>query len=166
MFNRHVITVHKRKTKVLHYCSPPITYGSPSFYKFIWHTMSSSDARRLSTPHYYPEIFDVEYFTWTKRANYIINTKKVYLLDSFRLILALIKKAIDKDIIVTLGFPAILEFIVLLIISKIRGARIFVRDSHWYWPRTRISRFLWYIYFKLLKHVDGILCPGLASYNY
>jgi len=156
--------MRRRKTRVLHYGTLPIIYSSPSFYKFIWYITSSNNTRHFS--HYYPEIFDVEYFTWTKRAVYKIDVKKVYLLDFFELVLTLIKKSIDKDIIVTLGFPAILEFIVLMFISKIRGIRIFVRDTHWYWPQTRISRFLWNIYFKLLKHVDGILCPGLASYNY
>jgi glycosyltransferase involved in cell wall biosynthesis len=118
------------------------------------------------TLNLYPESFDVEYFTWTKRAFYKIDVKKVYLLDFPIFISTLVKKAVDKDIIITLGFPAIIELVVLMFIAKIRSIPIFVRDTHWYWPQTRISKFLWPIYFKLLKHVDGILCPGLASYNY
>jgi glycosyltransferase involved in cell wall biosynthesis len=156
--------VHRWKTRVLDYGAPPTTYGSPSFYKFIWSVLSKSSARRA--PDFYPESFDVEYFIWTKRAFYKIDFKKVYLLDFPVLILTLAKKAIDKDIIITLGFPAIIELAILVFIAKIRGVLIFVRDTHWYWPQTRISRFLYPIYFKLLKHVDGILCPGLASYNY
>jgi glycosyltransferase involved in cell wall biosynthesis len=126
--------------------------------------LSKNNVRR--TLDFYPESFDVEYFTWTKRAFYKIDVKKVYLLDFPILISTLVKKAIDKDIIITLGFPAIIELAVLTFIAKIRCIPIFVRDTHWYWPQTRISKFLWSIYFKLLKHVDGILCPGLASYNY
>jgi glycosyltransferase involved in cell wall biosynthesis len=83
-----------------------------------------------------------------------------------KLSFTLIKKAISKDMIVALGFPALWEFILLILIAKIRKILIFVRDTHWYWPQTRLSKALWPIYFKLLKHVDGILCPGLASYMY
>jgi glycosyltransferase involved in cell wall biosynthesis len=126
--------------------------------------LSKHDVRH--TLNFYPEFFDVEYFTWTKRAFYKIDVKKVYLLDFPIFISTLVKKAVDKDIIITLGFPAIIELAVLIFIAKIRSIPIFVRDTHWYWPQTRISKFLWPIYFKLLKYADGILCPGLASYNY
>ena len=41
-----------------------------------------------------------------------------------------------------------------------------VRETHWYWPQTKISKFLWYLYYNLLEHVNGIICPGEASYRY
>ena len=156
--------MYRRKIKVLHYGAPPITYGSPSFYKFVKSILSED--RMKAIPSLYPDIFDVEYFGWIKRAFYKISLKKVYLIDFPILISTLVKKAVDKDLIITLGFPAIIEFIILTFIAKIRNIPIFVRDTHWYWPQTKISRFIWPIYFKLLKLVDGIICPGLASYNY
>jgi glycosyltransferase involved in cell wall biosynthesis len=157
-------SVYRQKIKVLHYGAPPITYGSPSFYKFVKSMLS--EGRMKAIPSFYPDIFDVEYFVWIKRAFYKVSTKKVYLLDLPILISTLVKKAVDKDLIITLGFPAIIELLILIFIAKIRNIPIFVRDTHWYWPQTRISRFIWPIYFKLLKLVDGIICPGLASYNY
>jgi glycosyltransferase involved in cell wall biosynthesis len=157
-------SVYRQKIKVLHYGAPPITYGSPSFYKFVKSMLS--EGRMKAIPSFYPDIFDVEYFGWIKRAFYKVSTKKVYLLDFPILISTLVKKAVDKDLIITLGFPAIIELLILIFIAKIRNIPIFVRDTHWYWPQTRISRFIWPIYFKLLKLVDGIIYPGLASYNY
>ena len=141
--------MHRRRTRILHYGSPPITYSSPSFYKFVTSVLSKHNVR--CTLNFYPESFDVKHFTWTKRAFYKIDVKKVYLLDFPIFISTLVKKAVDKDIIITLGFPAIIELAVLMFIAKIRSIPIFVRDTHWYWPRTRISKFLWPIYFKLLK---------------
>lgn len=71
--------MRRPKIRVLHYGAPPIVYGSPSFYKFISYLLLGENINII--PHYYPEIFDVEYFTWTKRAFHRINGKKVYLLD-------------------------------------------------------------------------------------
>ena len=145
--------------KLLYYGSHPIVYQGAGYYKFI-------------SKGIYPFIevlkkfFDIEVFTWSKRANYKISVKRVYVIDSLSLIYNIIKKSIDKDILVILGYPALFEFIVFLIISKIRGIPLIVRESHWYWPSTKISRFLWYIYVNLLKFVDGLICPGKASYRF
>jgi glycosyltransferase involved in cell wall biosynthesis len=166
MHNQYDMMNISRKTKILHYGSPPIAYGFPSFYKFIELTRLG-DKSLHNVPKFYPRsIFDVENFTWTKRLYYTISVRQIYLIDFMNLTLILIKKAMNKDIIVALGFPALWEFVLLMFIAKLRKIPIFVRDTHWYWPQTRLSKILWPIYFKLLKHVDGILCPGLASYKY
>ena len=114
----------------------------------------------------YANIFDVDFFTWNKRFYYKIDVKRVYLLDLFSLTISLVKKVIDKDIVIALGFPALWESLILLIFSKIRKIPIFIRDTHWYWPQTKISKLLWPFYFRILKYVNGILCPGWASYKY
>jgi len=154
--------VPSQKIKVLHYGSPPPTYGSPSFYKAIPH---DSISKHVQPPMYY-RIFDVELFSWTKRLQYKMSVKTIYLIDFFSLVTSLFKRAITKDIIVALGYPALVELLILLSVAKLRKVPIVVRETHWYWPQTRISRLLWYIYLPLLRHVDALLTPGLASFQY
>jgi glycosyltransferase involved in cell wall biosynthesis len=154
--------VPSQKIKVLHYGSPPPTYGSPSFYKAISHASIS----KYVQPSMYHRIFDVDFFSWTKRLQYKMNVKTVYLVDFFSLVVSLFKRAITKDIIVALGYPALVELLILLLVAKLRKVPIVVRETHWYWPQTRISRLLWYIYLPLLRHVDALLTPGLASFQY
>jgi glycosyltransferase involved in cell wall biosynthesis len=160
------MTTISRKTKILHYGSAPIAYGSPSFYKFIELIRLGNKSSHNILEFYPKSIFDVESFTWLKRLCYTISFKKIYLIDFIELTFTLMKKAMSKDIIVVLGFPALWEFILLMLIARIRKIPIFVIETHWYWPQTRLSRILWFVYVKLLKHVDGLLCPGLASYKY
>jgi len=154
--------VSSQKIKVLHYGSPPPTYGSPSFYKAI---RRDSISKHIQPLMYY-KIFDVEFFSWTKRLQYKMNVKTVYLIDFFSLVVSLFKRAITKDIIVALGYPALVELLILLLVAKLRKVPIVVRETHWYWPQTRISRLLWYIYLPLLRHVDALLTPGLAPFQY
>lgn len=54
--------VPSQKITVLHYGSPPLTYGSPSFYKAITRDYDSKHAQPLM----YYRIFDVEFFSWSK----------------------------------------------------------------------------------------------------
>lgn len=149
-----------RRTSILYYGSPPLVYGSAGFYKLI----SSKGVNPFIK--FLRKIFNIEVFSYTDRLNYALTIKQVYLMDFLKITFEIIRKSINKDLLIVLGYPAFFELIVFLIISKLRRIPIIVRETHWYWPLTRISRFLWHIYFKLLRFVDGILCPGLASYKY
>jgi len=95
-----------------------------------------------------------------------MNVKIVNLIDFFSFVVSLFKRAITKDVIVALGYPALVELLILLMVAKLRKVPVVVRETHWYWPQTRISRLLWYIYLPLLRHVDALLTPGLASFQH
>ena len=114
-------------------------------------------------PLMYYRIFDVEFFSWTKRLQHITDTKTVYLTDFFSLVFSLFKRAITKDFIVALGYPALVELLILLLVAKLRRVPIPVRETHWYWPQTRISRLLWHVYLPPLRHVNALLTPVLSK---
>lgn len=156
---RHFI----HKTRIFYYGAPPMTYGVAGFYKFITSRGGGLDYPFMKM---LKRQFNVEIFSWTKRIRYRWSPKKVYIVDAIPILFNLIKKSMDDDIIIALGYPALLEFALLLFISKLRHIPIIVRETHWYWPQTRISKFLWYIYYRLLKHVNGVIHPGKASYGY
>jgi len=149
------------RLKVLLYGSLPVVQGGASYFKYITSVGGSEDKFVTMLK----KIFDVEVFSWTKRICFK-SIKHVYLVDGIRILYHLFRRAVSCDLIITLGYPALFEFTLLLFVSKLRRIPIIVRETHWYWPQTRISRFLWYVYFKLMRHVDGIICPGKASYKY
>jgi len=153
-----------KKIRVLYYGSAPLTYRGPGFYKFI--STLRKDSSKSSFTAIINEYFNAELFSWTKRINYKISEKHVYIIDALPLIFNLIKKSIDKDILIVPGYPALLELIILILVSKLKRIPIIVRETHWYWPKTRISKLLWYPYYNLLKFVNGIICPGKAAYQY
>ncbi len=74
--------VPSQKNTVLHYGSPPLTYGSPSFYKAITRDYDSKHAQPLM----YYRIFDAEFFSWTKQLQHKTDIKIVYLIVSLVLL--------------------------------------------------------------------------------
>jgi len=151
-----------KRARIFVYTAPPLVLGGAGSYKFLTsHGKAVSPFKLLLG-----EIFDVKEFAWTKRALYKLSQKKVYIIDAPFIAYYLFSDARDKDLIITLGYPAFLELVLLLLISKLRRIPILVRETHWYWPQTKLSRFLWYLYFRTLKHVDALLVPGKAAFKY
>lgn len=137
-----------------------ITYGiKSSFYKYI-HGRENIVKKHLS------QKFEVEEIIYDKRINYDIHPYRVYIIDLLSLIKYYIKKLLEADMIITPGYGSILEPIIALIIAKLRNAPVLVKDTHWYWRRNLPSRVFWYIYYHLMKHFNGILVPGKASYRF
>lgn len=156
------MTTNNKKIRVLIYGSPPLALGGAGVYKFL----TSDGKAGYSFKDVMGKIFDVETFTWIKRATYRLSLRKIYIIDAPFIIYQLIKKACDKDLIIALGYPALLELLILLFISKLRRIPLLVRETHWYWPQTKLSKFLWHFYYRILKYVDGLLVPGKASFKY
>lgn len=77
-----------------------------------------------------------------------------------------IKKLKECDIIIVQGYPAIVELFISVVISKLVGKLLIVKDTHWYWPETLKSKLLFPIYVKTLRSADGILVPGIRSYKW
>jgi len=151
-----------KRIQVLIYGSPPLVLGGAGAYKVL----TSGGKVLYSFKDVMGEIFDVETFSWIKRAATKLSLRKVYIIDAPLIIYYLINKARDKDIIIASGYPALLELLVLFFISKLRRIPLLVRETHWYWPQTKLSKFLWHLYYKILKNVDGLLVPGKASFKY
>jgi len=151
-----------KRVRIFVYTAPPLVLGGAGSYKFLTsHGKVVSPFKLLLG-----EKFDVKEFSWTKRVLYKLSQKKIYIIDAPFIVHYLFSNARNKDLIITLGYPAFLELVVLLFISKLRRIPILVRETHWYWPQTKLSKFLWYLYFRMLKHVDALLVPGKAAFKY
>ncbi len=110
------------------------------------------------------EIFDLEVIYYDDRLSYDISPYKVYVIDFLKIFPTYFKKLMKSDIIITPGYGAVFEFLLAYVVSKIRKNLLIVKDTHWYWQQTKISRFFWFIYFSLLRKVPLVIVPGRAAY--
>ncbi len=138
-----------------------ITYGIKSvFYKHI--SRKSDDVFKKLLRRKF-ELIEIVY---TDRLHYDIHPYRVYIIDFPKIIYKYFKQLVKADLIITPGYGAVLEPLIALITAKLRGVPVYIKDTHWYWKNTGLSRYFWYIYFKLLRHFNAVLVPGRASYSF
>ncbi len=147
------------KLTVLFISSTPASQLSSGY-----HTVKggqSSVFEKLST------IYNVKSFGWTKRHELPISSKCVYLFDGFQIFLNLLSCLLNGrfNVIVTTGLP-VLESIPAFILGKLLRIPIVIKETHWYWPNTLISKFTWPVNKLMVTHSDLVICPGKRAYRY
>jgi len=151
----------KKKTRLL-LVGGIVTKKVPSvFYKFI--------GRRLTKEKFVDklgEFFEVNIFSYTDRALYDLSPYKVYVIDFPKIVYRLLKETLRSDIIVCPGYGAVLEPLICYLSSRIRGSIFIIKDTHWYWRQTFLSKMFFHIYYKILTGADAIIVPGKASFKY
>lgn len=90
--------------------------------------------------------------------------KTAYIMRSIEFIYKAIKNIISADIVLCQGYPDLISTMTCTLFKNVRRFILVIKDTHWYWPETRISRYLWPLYLRLIKRADLIIVPGKASY--
>ena len=147
-----------RSVKIL-IIGQPIVYRGAGFIKYLTRKNKEMDNFSSVIRHG----FYVDIFSWNKRIAQPIGIMKVYLVDGLKILFTLIRKVMCYDVIIAPQYPSLVEFFSALVGSKVKNNILIIRETHWYWPQTTISRLLWPLYFIAIKHVDGLIVPGKKS---
>ena len=148
----------RSKPKVLFIQSTPATRLSSGYHV---RGANSPVLEKLS------RIYDIESFNWSKRQEQTINPNKVYLLDGFQIFFNLLNCLLKGkfNAIVTTGIP-VLESIPAFIIAKLLHIPIMIKETHWYWPNTKVSKLTWPINKIMVSNCNLVICPGKRAYEY
>jgi glycosyltransferase involved in cell wall biosynthesis len=154
--------MESRKTRIGFISAQIITASIPSaFYKLT----TSSNQRDEGLQEILKNVFDVSEVSMRRVYYTSLSPLKLYLILGPLLFLRALEIALKSEIVVAQGYPDLLGVIASYVSKKSGKSKIFViKDTHWYWPSTRVSRVLWPVYLYFIKKADIVIVPGKASY--